>query len=167
MANREMRREHMKSMNAARKISLDATYKAAGELARDSFIANMSDQLFVSGLSLYWGEGDKRTRHQVRLTNTDPALVKIFLKFLLKYSELPLERVWVSLIRYPDTTSEGCEMYWQDQLGLGAEHFQKTVEIQGRGTERRSAYGICVVGISSSVLKVKMLTWIAELGKYL
>lgn len=160
-------RERAEHMNRLRRRNLDALYETARLEALNTFVRHRIDPLFVAGLALYWGEGDKRTRHQVRITNTDPALIRTFLAFLRIYADLPEERVWVSLIVYPDIVISECEQYWQNALGLGSEHFQKTVVIQGRGTERRSQYGICILGLSSAVLKVKMQTWIAELAKNL
>lgn len=159
--------ERIIKMNLARRAGLDKLYADAESEAKRDLARHLSDPLFVSGVSLYWGEGDKRTRHQVRVSNTDPALIRSFLKFLRRFGEVPDERVWVSLIAYPDIPILDCEGYWQRELGLDGSHFQKTVVIQGRGKERKSAYGICVLGVSSTVLKVKMLTWIAELPKNL
>src|SRR3989344_6341070 len=38
--------------------------------------------LFIAGLMLYWGEGDKASKSQVRHANTDPELIKLFVFFL-------------------------------------------------------------------------------------
>lgn len=147
-------------MNSAKRVSAEARDKEAVEDARSKFKSHMHETFFISGLSLYWGEGDKRTPYQVRITNTDPGIIRIFLQFLTRYSGIPRERVWISLIIYNDLNRRDCEEFWQKETGLSAEHFQKTVTIQGRGTERRSPNGICVLGVSSVVLKIKMLEWI-------
>ena len=38
--------------------------------------------LYGLGLGLFWGEGNKVNKHSVRLGNTDPALIKVFITFL-------------------------------------------------------------------------------------
>ena len=40
--------------------------------------------LYGLGLGLFWGEGNKVNTYAVRLGNTDPGLLRIFLKFLRK-----------------------------------------------------------------------------------
>ncbi|MEI9914167.1 MAG: hypothetical protein WDN66_04285 [Candidatus Saccharibacteria bacterium] len=43
------------------------------------------------GLGLYWGEGNKRSKHSIRLGNTDPALIRYFMKFMMdRFSSEPL-----------------------------------------------------------------------------
>ena len=39
--------------------------------------------LFGLGLGIYWGEGLKRGNGAVRLTNTDPKMIKKFIDFLI------------------------------------------------------------------------------------
>ena len=48
-------------------------------------ITSMSDsKLFGLGIGLFWGEGNKADRHAVRLGNTDPALLRTFMTFLIE-----------------------------------------------------------------------------------
>ena len=39
-------------------------------------------QLYGMGIGLYWGEGTKANKHSIRLGNSDPALIKMFMCFL-------------------------------------------------------------------------------------
>lgn len=154
-------------INKARKQSLEQKENRVIDEALTMFNERQLDPLFIAGLCLYWGEGDKRTRHQVRITNTDPGIIRLFLRFLNVYSNILQERVWIALIIYKDLDIETCETFWQKETGLTASHFQKTITIAGKGTERRSPHGICILGISSTELKTKISTWIAELAKRL
>lgn len=40
--------------------------------------------LFGLGIGLYWGEGTKSNTHSIRLGNTDPHLIKMFLSLMQK-----------------------------------------------------------------------------------
>ena len=42
-------------------------------------------KLFGLGVGLYWGEGTKADKGSVRLGNSDPALMRVFIKFLIKF----------------------------------------------------------------------------------
>ena len=37
-------------------------------------------EIYIAGLFLYWGEGSKGNRYEVSVSNTDPAMMRFFLK---------------------------------------------------------------------------------------
>ena len=43
-------------------------------------------RLFGLGIGLYWGEGNKLNKYSVKLGNTDPEMIKLFIKFCTKNS---------------------------------------------------------------------------------
>lgn len=161
----EIVRRRVAAMNNARKKNTATRNEAAKREALEQFTDYYQQPLFTLGLGLYWGEGDKKTRYQVRLTNTDPELIRTFLNFLEAYAKEFKDRIWISVIRYEGTDKTQCERFWQEKTDLIPQQFQKTVTVKSRGIERKSPYGICVIGISSVKLKIKMLAWIAELEK--
>lgn len=158
---------NVKNITRTRQRNAGARDDAIRAHALKEFERNFHDPLFVAGLALYWGEGDTTTRYQVRLTNTDPGLLQVYVKFLKAYAPEMKDRLWVAATRYENGSEEQCEKFWQQKTGLKHEQFQKTVIIKSRSIERRSPYGMCTIGISSVALKIKMLTWIAELKKRL
>lgn len=122
----------------------------------------MENPLFVTGLMLYWGEGDKVLKNGlVRLSNTDPELIKTFLKFLLELMEIDIKRIRVQVILYPDLNPVTTVGYWSSFLGLPLTHFHKSALIQGKTKNRHSEYGICVLGVSDTKLKLRILTWLS------
>jgi len=158
-------RKHVVGVAATRKGSVERRDRDAEMKARESFQTYWPDPIFVAGLSLYWGGGDKVGRYQVRFTNTDPELISFFIKFLNAYAPGYKERIWISLIQYAGTDREANEQFWQAKTMIPKEQFQKTVTIKSKSVERQSPRGICVVGVSSVSLKIKMMTWIAECAK--
>ena len=160
-------RRQVVGVAATRKGSAEQRDRDAEMKARESFQTYWPDPLFVAGLSLYRGGGDKVGRYQVRFTNTDPELIYLFLKFLNAYTPEYKERIWISLIQYAGTNRETNEQFWQAKTMIPTEQFQKTVTIKSKSIERKSPHGICVVGVSSVSLKIKMMTWIAECAKRL
>ena len=122
--------------------------------------------LFIAGIMLYWGEGDKKNKHRVRLTNTDPDMIKLFSQFLAACN-VPKERIYAQAIIYPDLDHETCRLYWSNKSGIPLSNFTKCSVIQGRHKNNKLPYGICIVGVSSSYLKVKLLEWIRLLPREL
>ena len=63
---------------------------------------NNGSFLFGLGLGLYWGEGTKKNLGQVRLGNTDPYLVRVFLFFLRKFYRIDNSRLHFAIQIFTD-----------------------------------------------------------------
>ena len=55
--------------------------KVAQRVASDIETLSKRD-VFIGGLFLYWGEGGKTKYSSISLSNTDPAMIRFYLKFL-------------------------------------------------------------------------------------
>lgn len=105
-------------------------------------------QLYGIGLGLYWGEGNKANRYSVRLGNTDPDLIKIFIKFLVQLCGVDKNSLKFGLQIFSDLDSEKVLDYWIKELDVKYSQFYKiTVTISGSiGTYRsKSKYGVVTV----------------------
>ena len=140
--------------------------EARGEAKEDLEILKYNP-LFIAGLMLYWGEGDKATKAQVRLANTDPGLIKLFAFFLRKVCNIPANKIGVHILTYPDIDDKANRQYWSDVSGIAPEKFLKSVHIQGRHKTRRLGHGVCSVYVSSTYFKAKMLEWLKLLPEEL
>ena len=145
--------------------NLERLYEKARKDAREDFKLLKHHPLFIAGIMTYWGEGDKVSKRGFRATNSDPLIMKIFLKFLRKISGDDEERIRAWILIYPDLNAEVCENYWSKQLGLSRENFTKSIMIKGRHKTRRVSNGICTLSYSSRFLKEKMLIWISLLAE--
>ena len=126
-----------------------------------------NNRLFITGLMLYWGEGDSSpTSPHVRLSNTDPRMIKIFLNFTYNICNVPKNQVRINLIIYPDISQKECEKFWSDYLNVPLKQFYKTQLIKGRHPTKRLGKGICMVRIGSMNLKRKFITWINLFFQY-
>lgn len=128
--------------------------------AEEEFPNILHSPLFIAGLALYWGEGDKSTRPVVSLTNTDPNLVRVFVEFLTSCLGIERSRVKPTLILYPDLAPLACLSFWSKQIGIPQNQFWKSQVIVGKHKTRRLPYGTCQVRVSNRALKEKILTWI-------
>ncbi len=158
-ANKE-NREKMVSMNAARNVKWNTLYTEAVVQAKDSYIRHKGDPLFWAGLMLYAGEGDKRSKHLVRISNAEFYVHRIFIAFCLKYLYIPKESIRCALITYPDQTITDCILSWSKELSIPLEHFYKTQVIQGKETRRKLHYGVGMSIIPSTVHKKTLMTWL-------
>lgn len=81
---------------------------------------------FISGLTLYWGEGDKKNRSRIGVANTDPKLILFFKKWLHSQFEISYNVMRGELHLYENMNIAKEEKFWQDTLSLPKAQFYKT-----------------------------------------
>ncbi len=165
VANKEKNLEECKErvfrMNESRKIRLKDQYDKAEVEAALDYETYKKEPLFWAGLMAYAGEGDKRTRHLVRITNSEFYIHTIFIEFALKYMGISREIVKIGLLIYPDHNESLCKEMWSNILHVSRENFHKTQVLQGKEKVKRLQYGIGMSIISSTELKRKILVWLS------
>lgn len=153
----------MEAFNAVRAQKLSDLYKKARLEAEKEFHAFKTNPLFISGVSVYWGEGDKRSLGQVRISNIDPQMMALFRDFLVFCGVDPVKlRAW--LLLYQDLNEKECKDFWIKN-GLKSVIFNKSIVIQGRHKVNRVSFGVCNLGFSSRYFKEKMIIWLRLLPK--
>lgn len=115
--------------------------------------------LYGLGMGIYFGEGNKLSKTALRVANTDPRILKLFIKFLLKICGLKKHRLSYSIISFNDVDPIISRDFWAEQLGVPPDKFGKITVIphQGSGTYRRkSQFGVCTVQANN----VKLRNWL-------
>ncbi len=83
----------IRELDRIRGLNLTRVYEEARSEARQEFEQLKYHPLFIAGLMLYWGEGDMRSRSQVRLINTDPEMIPLFVFFLRHVCLIPEKKL--------------------------------------------------------------------------
>lgn len=81
--------------------------------------------LFIAGLFLYWGEGTKTDATRIRLANTDPAMIKFFIKWTGVCFKIPKEKLRIDLQLYSDMNITKEINYWSKKLKISTKQFTK------------------------------------------
>lgn len=84
------------------------------------------DTLFVAGLMLYLGEGDKKNNTRIVLANTDFGIIQFFIKWLIQFMSVEEHQIRVQLHLYEDMDLEKETKIWQDRLRLDDSQFYKS-----------------------------------------
>ncbi len=124
--------------------------------------------LFGLGLGIYWGEGDKISKNAVRVANSDPAIIRMFIKFLLNICNLQQRKLLFQIICFNDSDPLLAKKYWANELRISGEKFGKIVQIpaQGKGTyKKKSRNGVCILTISNIKLKPWIMNEINKIEK--
>jgi hypothetical protein len=132
------------------------------------FTLDQSDrELFVAGVALYIGEGDK-TNPSLIVTNSDARVLKLWVRFLEHVCSVPAAMLKGHIDYYSDLDYPSVLDYWSQQLGIPAANFERPTLKNGRAANgnidrRRTPRGTAHVKFHDAKLKSQMLKWIDEL----
>lgn len=104
--------------------------------------------LFGLGTGLYWGEGTKANKYSVRLGNSDPALLRNFISFLVELYGVNKEDMKFGLQIFNDMDPAKVLAYWCNELEvLPAQFYKLHITPSGSlGTYRKkSKFGVATV----------------------
>ena len=90
-------------------------------------IANFGNgSFFAAGLMLYLGEGDKKSKGRVGLSNTDAAVIQFFLKWMVDFLCVDNYSIRVELHLYENMDIEEEKLFWENITKLPRKQFYKT-----------------------------------------
>jgi hypothetical protein len=116
--------------------------------------------LFGIGIGLYWGEGTKANKNTVRLGNSDPAIIRSFIKFLEKFFGVKVKDLKFHLHLFSDINPSTAFNFWIKELKISKKQFYKpTTTITGKlGTYRKkSKFGVVTIYFGNTKLRNKLI----------
>lgn len=122
--------------------------------------------LFGLGLGLYWGEGTKSNKLSVRLGNTDPRLIIMFLEFLKKIYNINIAKLRFGLQVFNDMNPQRALAFWKKYLNMPASQFHKLVVTPSRGVgtyRQKTKYGVLTVYYCNKKLRDHICRSIEEI----
>ena len=129
--------------------------------AIEEFKEKKSNPLFIAGVMLYWGEGDKNLNNgNIALSNSEPGMLRTFYIFLVNTLEIPKEKIAFHLLLYPDLIDSVQKNFWSVATGISLNQFRKSVYIHGKHPTRRLSYGVGLIRVGSRKHKEKIMKWI-------
>ena len=119
--------------------------------------------LFGLGIGLYWGEGTKADKGSVRLGNTDPELIKSFIRFLVKNFSIQKNDLRFGLQLFTDIEKIKALDFWIKKLKVSSNQFYKITVTKSNsiGTYRkRSEYGVLTVYYHNKKLRDLLVSFL-------
>ena len=122
------------------------------------------EHLKAMALGLYITEGNMKNKNSVKFSNSNPAIIKIFVKFLKVICGVPKEKIKASLIVYPDVGVRKTKEYWVKFLDLPEKQFSKTTILKRKnnGGKKHSQFGTATVYVHNSKLLKIIKDWVKE-----
>ncbi len=144
-------------------------YKNYRVEAANDFNQLKSKKLFLIGVAIYWGEGDKTNKGKVGVINSDVNLLKLIVSFYRKILKISEEKLRAGLFIYEDIDEGKAIEYWSSELNLNKDQFIKTQVLPSRShrTKSKVKYGMCNIYFSSVEINIKMKEWIKILARYM
>lgn len=141
-----------KAEQRAREIRASAKEKIPALTKRD---------VLIIGTVLYWAEGYKRLHirdgkermgHSISFVNSDPTMIKAFLRFLCEVLAVPRDAIHLTMRLYPHINEGLARKHWMRITGLPLSCFQKTTNMvssasKGKRPYNRLPYGTLQVGV--------------------
>ena len=150
-------------------------YDRGGKLIKDI----SKRDLLIIGTALYWAEGYKRpvvirgktrTSHRVSLTNSDPDLICIFLKFLREVCKVPNEKItiWIRYFEHQDPTY--LLNFWQKKCNIPYSNFRNTLQTVSISSQRKKSYnslsfGVAQISVNNTNLYHEIMGMISGVAK--
>lgn len=102
----------------------EARLQIAHERAKIKIGRLRKKDIFLAGFFLYWAEGTKTANCATALANTDPAMLKFFIKWL-QIVGVDKSKLKVKLHLYSDMDIRKQTLFWSHELGLPLSCFKK------------------------------------------
>ena len=121
---------------------------------------------------LFWAEGDK-CRNSVRLSNSDPEVLKFFLRFLRRYYDVTDDMVSISCYLFADhlERQREVERFWLETLSFPESCLRKSiVNVYSKHSQKRRKnklpYGTCKLVVSRTRIAMGLYGAIQENGRF-
>ncbi len=118
-------------------------------------------------LGLYWGEGNKTTNHAIRVTNSDPGVIKQFVRYLKIICQIREGKLCFYLQTFKDNDLVIAREFWGGMLDIEPSTIKTTNPIpsMGKGTYKKiSKYGVMTVGFFNTHLKTYIMNELKKMG---
>lgn len=123
------------------------------------------EHLKAMALALYLTQGNLKNQHSIRFSNSNPGIVKIFVKFMKIVCGVPSDKIKASLIIYPDVDENNIKTYWANFLDLPISQFSKTTILENRSAgsaKKHSDVGTATIYVHNSKLLGIIKDWVKE-----
>jgi len=144
-------------------------HKTQQTVAED--IGKLTDrELLLVGSTLYWAEGNKKDRWSIRFCNSDPAIIKIIMKFFRKICNVNENKFRAQIQIHPNISEENTKVYWSKITKIPINQFTKTQTALSKSSRFRRPsntlpHGTLHIKVSDVNLVNRLKGWILGISK--
>lgn len=126
-------------------------------------------ELYLSGIFLYWGEGNKTSRSSISVSNTDPEVLKFTIFWMIRSLNIKKEKIKIYLHLYSDMNIKKEMYYWGGQLNIDLKYFSKPyIKTTNKASidQKGFGHGTCTVVYNNTQLKETLLMSIKTISDF-
>jgi hypothetical protein len=158
--------ESIERRRAARIFNEDKKRKFITNEAKRDFKKVTLNDLKLIGIILYLGEGSKNKRGTVAVTNSDPSVIKIMMRFFREICKVPESkfRGYIHTFQYADVKKT--EKYWSQITGIPSKQFYKTyIKPSSVSKQKRKTlpFGTFDLSVNNTKLFLTIMGWIERI----
>ncbi len=153
---KEIRKKAVERYRETMKLKRVNRYKSYYEEQKNKLLPFSERELFIAGLLLYWGEGNKASTNSTSINNTNPKVVKFALYWMVKSLGIPKNKIKVQVHLYKDMDIKKELEFWSKELKIPLEQFNKPyIKDSNRSDLDQKGFGHGTCGLSSSNTFIK------------
>lgn len=127
-------------------------------------IIRTMNRLKLIGATIWWAEGSKSRRdkrwpkavsYPIELTNTNPVMITLFIRYLIEVVGVPAEMLKLQLQVHENDNKGELEEYWSSVTGIPKERFNKTI-VRPKGRKPEKTKGTCKIRCYSKEFYAKI-----------
>lgn len=183
LKNLPLSEDALELLSKNKEISEDIRIERFRQTARNKWISRLSKvlenqkaeilplsgrELFLAGVFLYWGEGDKQ-RGTVAVSNTDPRVIKFVLHWMTRILNVPKAKIRVRLHLYNDMDIAKETNFWSQTLNIPTSQFNlpyiKKTTREGV-TYKSFGHGTCNLLCFNTTLSEKIAMTIKAISEF-
>ena len=141
--------------NARRQIIVDNAKREIRDLSEQ--------ELKLIGIALYWAEGGKTNRGSVQLSNGDPRIIRLMMKFFKEICKVPKEKFRAHIHIHPHLNIKKAEKYWSSVSEIPLNQFYKTYSKPNKSSQNKKdslPFGTFDIYVHNTELFLKIKGWI-------
>lgn len=143
-------------------------HNAVIDLAKKDIAQITKKDLFLIGIALYWGEGNKSSKGAAGLANSDPLLIQMMMRFFREICGVPEAKFRGHIHTFSHLNVNSAESYWSKVSGIPKSQFYKTYSkpsIASKGKKDSLPYGTFQIYVCDTNIFLRIKGWIERLAE--
>ena len=132
-------------------------------------VSRLEVDLKIIGTILYWAEGYKATRNMVSFSNSDPAMIKVMMRFFKKVCKVPDMKFRGVVYIHPHLNKNKAERFWAETSGIPLKQLYKTQTTVSKASKQKKdtlPLGTFNIVISDTCLRARIEGWLSGINKW-
>ncbi len=158
--------ESVERRRVARLFNEQAKRQIVFDEAKKDYSSISQEELKLIGIILYLGEGAKSARSMARLANSDPAVIKIMMRFFREICKVEESKFRAHIHTFSHSDIERTEKYWSKITGIPRQQFFKTyTKPSAASLQKRDKlpFGTLDVSVCDTKLFLTITGWIDKI----